>query len=95
MTKGATLIEAKGIIIGEKRARDETPDILPLKKGKQVADTKKKGSMPPPNDKQNGPTVKAPAKSKATSSRAVTKEVLASTSPREGTWGSKLSPWTI
>ncbi|GFZ14743.1 hypothetical protein Acr_24g0009330 [Actinidia rufa] len=30
-------------------------------------DTKKKGFMPPPNDKKKGPTIKAPAKSKAQS----------------------------
>ena len=41
----------KGIVIGEKRQRDEMLGISPSKKGKQAADAKKKGDMPPPEDK--------------------------------------------
>ena len=61
------------------------PDILPSKKGKQVADTKKKGSMPLPNKNKKGPTTKAPAKSKATSSRTTIKASPTSVAFREGT----------
>ncbi|GFS36113.1 hypothetical protein Acr_00g0044130 [Actinidia rufa] len=35
-----------------------------------VIDAKKKGLMPPPEDKKKGPTTKAPIKSKATLSQA-------------------------
>ena len=70
--KCMTLTGKKGIHIGEKWAREEMPDISPVKKGKHVVDAKKKGSMLPPDDKKKGPAAKAPAKSKATPSRAAT-----------------------
>ena len=73
-SKGATSA-AKGIVIREKYPQDEMLEISPSKKGKQAADTKKKGSMPPLEDKKKGPTAKALAKSKATSSRVTTKAI--------------------
>ena len=56
--KGATPVGAKGIVIGEKRPWDEMPEISSLKTGKQVAETKKKGSMLPFDDKKKGPSTK-------------------------------------
>ena len=56
--KSATTEGAKGIVIGEKHPRDEMTDILSSKKGKQTADTKKKGSMLPFDDKKKGPSTK-------------------------------------
>ena len=50
-----------------------------------MADTKKKGSMPPLDDKKKGSTAKAPAKSKSTSSHATTKEMPAFASSGEWT----------
>ena len=58
--KGTTSTGAKGIVIGEKRPQDEMPDISPSKNGKQVADTKKKWSMLPPNDKKKRAYCKGP-----------------------------------
>ena len=46
-SKGITPI-MKGITIGEKRPRDEMPDISPTKKGKQSINGKKKRLMPSP-----------------------------------------------
>ncbi|GFY91662.1 hypothetical protein Acr_08g0000580 [Actinidia rufa] len=50
-----------------------------------AVDVKKKGSMPSPNYKEKGPATKAPAKPKATLSRAATRVVPAFTTPEEGT----------
>ena len=58
------------------------PEISSSKTGKQVAETKKKGSMLPLDDKKKGPTTKALAKSKVSSSRVVTKKVPAVTAPK-------------
>ncbi|GFZ01864.1 hypothetical protein Acr_15g0004730 [Actinidia rufa] len=63
--KGVTPIGENEVQIGVKRAREEMLDISPSKKGKQAADAKNKGSMPPPDDKKKGPAAKALAKSKA------------------------------
>ncbi|GFS43667.1 hypothetical protein Acr_00g0086320 [Actinidia rufa] len=74
MAKGepkSTTLAAKGIVIDEKRQWDEMPDISPSKKGKQAVNAKRKGPMPPPEDKK-----KALTKSKAMPTAAV---------PREGT----------
>ncbi|GFY97796.1 hypothetical protein Acr_12g0003370 [Actinidia rufa] len=59
---------ARGVVIGKKHQRDKMPDILPLKKGKQAVDAKKKGAMSPLEDKKKGSSSKAPTKSKVTSS---------------------------
>ncbi|GFS41412.1 hypothetical protein Acr_00g0074140 [Actinidia rufa] len=53
MAKRATSA-AKCVVIGEKRPRDETLDISPLKKGKQATNTKKKGPISPPEEKKKG-----------------------------------------
>ena len=73
--KGATSA-VKGIIIWDKCPRDEIPNISPLKK---------KVPMPLLEDKKNGPAVKAPAKSKATSSLVMSKIVPTSTTLGDGT----------
>ncbi|GFY96879.1 hypothetical protein Acr_11g0011850 [Actinidia rufa] len=82
--KGVTLAGAKDIIICEKCTRDETLDILPSKKVKQAADTKRRGPCRRLMTKK-GPIIKAQAKSKATSSHATTNEVPTSAALGEGT----------
>ncbi|GFS39304.1 hypothetical protein Acr_00g0062160 [Actinidia rufa] len=63
---------AKGVVVGEKCPKEEVPDILPSK------DLNGKGAMPLPEAKQK-------AKSKATSSVAVSKGAKSVAAPREGT----------
>ena len=85
MAKGRGESKAlKGVVIGEKYSRDEMPYILPSRKGKQAADTKKNGYMPPHDDKKKGTAAKALAKSNVTSSWATTKTVSTSTAPDKG-----------
>ena len=52
-SKGASLATkstsaAKGITMGEKCQRDETPDVKPSKKEKSASDAKGKGTTSPP-----------------------------------------------
>ena len=77
----ATTLAAKGVVIGEKCPRDEMPDILLTKKGKQEA------SMLPPDDKKKGPSPKA------TSSRAASKAATTSTTLGERTSANLELPW--
>ncbi|GFS45983.1 hypothetical protein Acr_00g0099330 [Actinidia rufa] len=65
-----TSSEANGVVIREKLPRDEMPDILPLKKGKQVANTKKKRLIPLPEDKKKGPVAKPQPKASNGGGRA-------------------------
>ncbi|GFZ10970.1 hypothetical protein Acr_22g0003680 [Actinidia rufa] len=44
--------DTKGITIGKKRPRDETPNITPSKKGKSIFDAKSKGTMSSPEAKK-------------------------------------------
>ena len=83
--KGVTPMGGKGIHIGKKRVREEAPNISPMKKGKKVADAKKKWPMPSTNDKNKGTTAKAPLKSKSTLGRTVTQDVPTFTTPGKGT----------
>ncbi|GFZ18506.1 hypothetical protein Acr_27g0002450 [Actinidia rufa] len=74
-----------GIVIDEKCPWNEMLYISPSKKGKHAADAKKKGPMSPLEDKKKGSSVKAPAKSKVTSSRAASRRVTPVLALREGT----------
>ncbi|GFY95655.1 hypothetical protein Acr_10g0010400 [Actinidia rufa] len=74
---------ARGVVIRKKHLRDKMPDILPLKKGKQAMDSKKKGAMSPLEDKKKGSSSKAPTKPKVTSSWAMTKATLIAVVPGE------------
>ena len=76
-SKGVTLA-AKDITISDKCPQDETPDISPIKKGKQFVDVKKKGTMPPPEDKKKG-------SSKSKFSQTVSKVLARVAVSREGT----------
>ena len=70
----------KGITIGEKRSRGETPN----KKGKMTSNAKKKGSILPPKDKK-----------RATLTQATKKWETSATAPGEGTsanFGAVLGP---
>ncbi|PSS08050.1 Transporter MCH1 [Actinidia chinensis var. chinensis] len=65
---------AKGVVIHEKRPRDEVPNISPSKKGKIADDSKGKDAMPPPEPKK-----------KMTKSSKATSRGTPIVTPKEGT----------